>query len=298
MLKEIQNFVNSPGFSVWLTSVESCPGKWVQSQALVLSEVNHFIAKLSFDTSQKYYVNTDILVDREHDPRILTASLVNRANGFWSHRPDDKYISHDITATKKNLVTLYLNCLSNTVECRAACSCLISQCYLNSENTCISCGHQVINPSDHKSCGWSLKLVIYTDNPDTWVVYVHRKNNMYHRQDILTNSKKKIDLPIRDQIDMLRIYAETTPQQVHAAQNKSCSNLVGNNSGPEISMNKIKNRCRSLDRNKLAPAIGLRDKNDVASDWRDTERILENNFEKVLLFQREDKDKNREYHIV
>ena len=70
MLKEIQNFVNSPGFSVWLTSVESSPGKWVQSQALVLSEVNHLIAKLSFDTSQKYYVNTDILEDREHDPRI------------------------------------------------------------------------------------------------------------------------------------------------------------------------------------------------------------------------------------
>ena len=63
-------------------------------------------------------------------------------------------------------------------------------------------------------------------------------------------------------------------------------------------MNKIKNRCRSLDRNKLAPAIGLRDKNDVVSDWRDTEKILENNFEKVLLFQRGDKDKNREYHIV
>ena len=63
-------------------------------------------------------------------------------------------------------------------------------------------------------------------------------------------------------------------------------------------MNKIKNRCRSLDRNKLAPAIGLRDKNDVASDWGDTERILETNFEKVLLFQRGDKDKNREYHIV
>ena len=35
-------------------------------------------------------------------------------------------------------------------------------------------------------------------------------------------------------------------------------------------MNKIKNRCRSLDRNKLAPAIGLRDKNDVVSDWRGT----------------------------
>ena len=32
VLEEIQNFVNSPGFSVWLTSVEYCPGKWVQSQ--------------------------------------------------------------------------------------------------------------------------------------------------------------------------------------------------------------------------------------------------------------------------
>ena len=116
VLKKIQNFVNSPGFSVWLTSVESCPGKWVQSQTLVLSEVNHFIAKLSFDTSRKYSVNTDILEDREHDPRILAASLVNRANGFWSHRPDDKCISHDITDTKKNPMTLYLNCLSNTVD--------------------------------------------------------------------------------------------------------------------------------------------------------------------------------------
>ena len=40
VLKEIQNFVNSPGFSVWLTSVESCPGKWVQSQALVRSTIS------------------------------------------------------------------------------------------------------------------------------------------------------------------------------------------------------------------------------------------------------------------
>ena len=97
---------------------------------------------------------------------------------------------------------------------------------------------------------------------------------------------------------MFRIYTKSTPQQVYAAQNKSSSIVVGNTPGPEISMNKISNRCRSLDRNKLAPRIGLRDINDVASDWRDTGRMLENNFNRVLLFQRGNKDKNREYHIV
>ena len=45
VLKEIQNFVNSPGFSVWLTSAESCPGKWVQSQAFELS--GHSLPKRS-----------------------------------------------------------------------------------------------------------------------------------------------------------------------------------------------------------------------------------------------------------
>ena len=63
-------------------------------------------------------------------------------------------------------------------------------------------------------------------------------------------------------------------------------------------MSKIENRCRSVDRNRLGPAIGKKDCVGVSSDWRDTEKILENNNEKVILFQRGVSDKNRQYHFI
>ena len=101
----------------------------------------------------------------------------------------------------------------------------------------------------------------------------------------------------RDKVDFLRVYARTTPQQIFASNCKSSSNLVGGNEA-ELNMYQIKNRCRSVDRNKLAPAMGRKDKHDVTSDWQDTERVLEQNYGKVMLFQRGDKNKNREYRTI
>ena len=40
----------------------------------------------------------------------------------------------------------------------------------------VFCGHQTLT-SEHKLCGWSIKLVRYSnnhDNSDVWVVYEHR----------------------------------------------------------------------------------------------------------------------------
>ena len=57
-----------------------------------------------------------------------------------------------------------------------------------------------------------------------------------------------------------------------------------------MNMYEVRNRCRSIDRIKLAPAMGRKDKHDVTSDWRNTERKLEQNYDKALLFQRGDKN--------
>ena len=45
-MQQIQNCVLSFSFCSWLTSIESCPGKWVQLRSLVLSEANQYIDKL------------------------------------------------------------------------------------------------------------------------------------------------------------------------------------------------------------------------------------------------------------
>ena len=116
VLEQIQHFVDFWAFTTLMTSAESYPGKWVQVQSLALSEANNYIGKLQFDSHQHYIVNKDVFAGREHDVRISTASLVNRAASAWSHRPDDKYIAPDFgkLAPKTRLVTLYLKCCSNT----------------------------------------------------------------------------------------------------------------------------------------------------------------------------------------
>ena len=137
--------------------------------SLVLSEANQYIENLNFDITRRYLVNKDIIEGREHDPIILTASLANPSHGAWSHRPDDKYL-HDgntVLTVNRSLVTLYLNCCSYTVECRVVCGYLISQCFLNSNNQCVLCGHQSLTP-EHILCGWSIKLVRYSNNPSSW----------------------------------------------------------------------------------------------------------------------------------
>ena len=50
----------------------------------------------------------------------------------------------------------------------------------------------------------------------------------------------------------------------------------------------IRKRCRSIDRNKQAPAMSRKHKYDVTSDWQYTERILKQNYGKG----------NREYGII
>ena len=109
---------------------------------------------------------------------------------------------------------------------RAICSCLISQCFLNSNNMCVLCGHQPLTP-EHKLCCWSIKLVRYSnihDNPDVWVVNEHHNNNMYHRQEILENHKI-MDLASRVKVEFLGVYVRTAPQKIFAAHCKSSSNF-------------------------------------------------------------------------
>ena len=116
---------------------------------------------------------------------------------------------------------------------------------------CLLCGHQTLT-SEHKLCGWSIKLVRYSnnhDNSDVWVVYKHRNNNVYHRQDILENHIK-MNLASQDKVDFLRIYARTAPQQFFAAHCKSSSNFEGWGGGggavieeTELNMYKIRKRC-------------------------------------------------------
>ena len=127
---------------------------------------------------------------------------------------------------------------------RAICGCFISQCFLNSNNMCVLCGHQTPTP-EHKMCGWCIKLVRYSnhhDNPDVWVVYEDRNNNMYHRQEFLENHKK-MDLANRDKVDFLRVYAGTAPQPIFAAHCKSSCNLEGDNTETELKLYQIRNRC-------------------------------------------------------
>ena len=52
-----------------ITSVQSCPGKWIQVRSLLLSEANQYIDYLNFDIS--YLVNKDIIEGMEHDPRFF-----------------------------------------------------------------------------------------------------------------------------------------------------------------------------------------------------------------------------------
>ena len=88
-----------------ITSVESCPGEWIQVQSLVLSEGDQYnIDYLNFDINQSYLVNKDIIEDMEHDPRILTPSLAVLSHGAWSHRPDDKYLHDENTVLKRTLI--------------------------------------------------------------------------------------------------------------------------------------------------------------------------------------------------
>ena len=46
-----------------ITSVQSCPGKWIQVRSLLLSEANQYIDYLNFDIS--YLVNKDIIEGME-----------------------------------------------------------------------------------------------------------------------------------------------------------------------------------------------------------------------------------------
>ena len=82
--------------------------------------------------------------------------------------------------------------------------------------------------TEHTLCGWSIKLVRYSNNPDVRVVYEHCNKNMYHKQNIFENKKKRI---LQAEIKKkLRVYARSTPQQMFASNCKSSSNLVAGNS--------------------------------------------------------------------
>ena len=92
ILEQVQNFVNSPVFCNWLTEDNISHGVWIKSNDLLLADACNYVSSFKFDTRVCYRRNKNIEGEREHDDRVLLASLANLEKSKWSHRPDDKYL--------------------------------------------------------------------------------------------------------------------------------------------------------------------------------------------------------------
>ena len=150
----------------------------------------------------------------------------------------------------------------------------------------------------HFKCQWQIKLVINSSNLKTWTVYKKSNNTFCHQEETIQELVRP-SLSVRDNWDKLRIATKATPQQIFSTEHKSQpTNFSQQGDKTYHSIKQIKARCRVVDKHYLLEGMSPTDSIPIESDWRNTEKNLERNCTKVLLFQRGLEGKGRCYHIV
>ncbi|KAK6186404.1 hypothetical protein SNE40_008445 [Patella caerulea] len=157
---------------------------------------------------------------------------------------------------------------------------------------------------EHFTCGWEIKLVIFSNDLNLWQIYEKNSNEKFHPSHLKSSEKCRPTLSTRDFWDQQRIYVKATPKQILSATNiQSTLHVSGNialgNMDTNLNLRQISNRVQLVDRHDVK--LSLKNQDEIplpGSDWRNTEKLLEANFESVLLFQRGNDDLNRDYHII
>ncbi|KAK6175289.1 hypothetical protein SNE40_013782 [Patella caerulea] len=156
---------------------------------------------------------------------------------------------------------------------------------------------------EHFNCGWEIKLKIFSNNLNVWKIYEKNSNNNFHPSD-LKSEKSRPTLSTRDFWDQQRIYVRATPKQILSATNIQSNlhvsgNITYGNKDANFNLRQISNRVQLVDRHDVK--LSLKNQDEIplpGSDWRNTEKLLEANYESVLLFQRGNDNLNRDYHII
>ncbi|XP_074661727.1 uncharacterized protein LOC141914437 isoform X2 [Tubulanus polymorphus] len=158
---------------------------------------------------------------------------------------------------------------------------------------------KLIHP--HFMCYWATKLVLFSTDLSKWRIFSKPLNGQYH-DNIPLQIKKRPNLSTRDRWDENRVMMKATAMKVLSATNAH-NNLhvsnVNDGAGHDHTLDQISNRLKYIDKSSIKLHMKSQDEIPIlSSDWRNTEKLLEGNYESVLLFQRGDATLKRNYHII
>ena len=138
-----------------------------------------------------------------------------------------------------------------------------------------------------------MKLVLFSNDINTWKIYHLATNEQYHVADI--SDRKTLTFKDKDRIDLLRVATKATPQQIYYGTTGEALTFDTDNV-MLASQKKIAKRVKTVDRHVLGQQT--KDGKITNSDWRNAEKIIETNYDKVLLFQRGNTEESRHYNVI
>ena len=147
----------------------------------------------------------------------------------------------------------------------------------------------------HILCKWKIKFVLISSNLNEWTVY-HSANNFRCHEEGAKQESKKMSLTVRDRIDEARVLSGATPRQLELSMSTPIK-INDQSTPPTFTKEQVKHRIEVIDKHILGQSMG----NGVhlsKSQWENTEKLLTQNHSKVLLFQRGDQEKQKNYHII
>ena len=153
----------------------------------------------------------------------------------------------------------------------------------------------------HLQCSWQMKLVVLTDNLETWKEFDHSRNALFH-QETVNQEVKRPRLTARDSWDYQRLSQKSAARQIFLNDNRNTPlpfSAVNESTDRQVQlMQAIQHHLKSVDENQIKNAVKLPDDIPLCgSDWRNSEKkYLESQLDSVLLFQRGDIDML--YHMV
>ncbi|KAG0719279.1 hypothetical protein GWK47_000764 [Chionoecetes opilio] len=149
----------------------------------------------------------------------------------------------------------------------------------------------------HLKCKWKLKFEL-DQNLKTWKVYKGAANEFYHHKEP-QGERKRPTWAERDVWDKARILSNATAHEIYNSMQRGAPLIPASDPTVTQALGQITRRCKSIDKKYLHLAMNWRkDPNPTCSDWRKAEKVLENNYENVIHYQRGDKLLNRDYRII
>ena len=152
--------------------------------------------------------------------------------------------------------------------------------------------------SNHLQCRWALKLELHSSNQSEFTLFEHYANSSFH-QNLPMPEEKRLTCTQRDRIDSARAVASATPLKIYSSEFGAEKLRYGDKGNDDdVTLKQIAQRCRTVDSHYVMRGNCASGPTKTKSDWYNAEKILENNFKEVLLFQRGNMDVNREYVVI